>query len=33
MGVMRGAYRDLVEKPKVKKPLGNPRCRWEDILK
>jgi hypothetical protein len=25
------AYRILVEKPQGKRPLGNPRCRWEDI--
>jgi hypothetical protein len=31
MGTRRGAYRDLVERPEVKKPLG--RRRWEDIIK
>ena len=33
MGEMRGAYRDLVGKPEVKRPLGRPRCRWEDTIK
>jgi hypothetical protein len=31
MGERRGAYRNLVGKPKGKRQLGNPRCRWEDI--
>jgi hypothetical protein len=26
MGIMRNSH-----KPKGKKPLGRPRCRWEDI--
>jgi hypothetical protein len=30
MGVRRGAYRALVEKPEGRKPLGRPRRRWED---
>jgi hypothetical protein len=25
-------YRVLVEKPGVKRPLGRPRCRWEDNI-
>jgi hypothetical protein len=24
-------YRVLVEKPEGKRPLGRPRCRWEDL--
>jgi hypothetical protein len=28
----RGVYRVLVEKPEGKRPLGRPRCRWEDIV-
>jgi len=31
MGERRGAYRVLVGRPKGKSPLGNSRCRWEDI--
>jgi hypothetical protein len=31
MGEHRGVYRALVGKPKGKRPLGRPRCRWEDI--
>jgi hypothetical protein len=27
----RGVYRVLVGKPEGKRPLGRPRCRWEDI--
>ena len=26
-------YRVLVEKPEGKRPLGKPRCRWEDTIK
>jgi len=26
-------YRVLVGKPEEKRPLGRPRCRWEDIIK
>ena len=33
MGQGRGAYRVLVGKPEVKRPLGRPRCRWEDNIK
>ena len=29
----RGVYRVLVEKPDGKRPLGRPRCRWEDNMK
>ena len=29
----RNAYRVLVEKPEGKRPLGRPRCRWEDNIK
>jgi len=27
----RGAYRCLVGKPEGNRPLGRPRCRWENI--
>jgi hypothetical protein len=27
------AYRILVKKPKRKRALGRPRCRWEDNIK
>ena len=30
MGDMRGIFRVLVGKPEGKRPLGRPRCRWED---
>ena len=33
MGERRGVYRGLVGKPEGKKPLGRPRCRWEDNIK
>jgi hypothetical protein len=29
----RGVYRVLVRKPEGKRPLGRPRCRWEDNIK
>ena len=29
----RNAYRVLVRKPESKRPLGRPRCRWEDNIK
>jgi len=29
----RGVYRVLVGKPKGKKPLGRPRCRWQGNIK
>jgi hypothetical protein len=31
MGKRRGVCRILVGKPDGKRPLGRPRCRWEDI--
>ena len=33
MGKRRGVYRVLVSKPEGKRPLGRPRCRWEDNIK
>jgi hypothetical protein len=33
MAVERGVHRVLVGKPEVKRPLGRPRRRWEDIIK
>jgi hypothetical protein len=33
MGEGRGVYRVLVGKPKGKRPLRRPRCRWEDNIK
>jgi hypothetical protein len=33
MGEGRGVYRDLVEKPEGKRPLGRPRRRWEDNVR
>jgi hypothetical protein len=33
MGEERGVHRFLVGKPEGKRPLGRPRCRWEDIIK
>jgi hypothetical protein len=33
MGEGRGIYRVLVGRPERKKPLGRPRCRWEDNIK
>ena len=29
----RHAYRVLMGKPESKRPLGRPRCRWEDNIK
>ena len=29
----RGVLRVLVGKPEEKKPLGRPRCRWDDNIK
>jgi hypothetical protein len=31
-GGKRNAYRLLVRKPEVKRPLGRPRRRWVDII-
>jgi hypothetical protein len=28
-----GVYRFFVDKPKGKRPLGSPKCRWEDNIK
>jgi len=33
MGKARGVHRVLIGKPDGKKPLGRPRCRWEDYIK
>jgi hypothetical protein len=33
MGEGRGVYRVLMGKPEEKRPLGRPRCRWEDNIK
>jgi hypothetical protein len=33
MGEERGMHRMLVGKPEGKRPLGRPRCRWEDNIK
>jgi hypothetical protein len=33
MGDGRGVYRVLVGKHEGKRPLGRPRCRWEDNIK
>jgi hypothetical protein len=33
MGEDREAHRVLVGKPEGKRPLGRPRCRWEDNIK
>ena len=33
VGARRGVYRVLVRKPEGNKPLGKPRCRWEDNIK
>ena len=32
-GEVRGVHRVLVGKPEGKRPLGRPRCRWEDTIK
>jgi hypothetical protein len=32
-GEGRGAYRILVGRPERRRPLGRPRCRWEDNIK
>jgi hypothetical protein len=33
MGEDRGVHRALAGKPEKKRPLGRPRCRWEDNIK
>jgi hypothetical protein len=33
MGKVRGAYNILVGRPEGRRPLGRPRCRWEDNIK
>jgi hypothetical protein len=33
MGERRGVYRVVVGNPEGKRPLGRPRCRWEDNIK
>jgi hypothetical protein len=33
MGERRIVYRVLMGKPEGKKPLGRPKCRWEDNIK
>jgi len=33
MGERSGAYRNLVRKPEVKRPLGRPKRIWEDNIK
>jgi hypothetical protein len=33
MGEGRGVYMVLVGRPEGKRPLGRPRCRWEDNIK
>jgi hypothetical protein len=32
-GEERGVHRVLVGKPEGKRPLGRPRCRWEDNIR
>ena len=32
-GENRAAYRVLVGNPEGKRPIGRPRCRWEDYIK
>ena len=33
MGQGRGVHRGLMGRPEGKRPLGRPRCRWEDNIK
>jgi hypothetical protein len=33
MGEERKVYKVLVGKPEGKRPLGRPRCRWEDVIR
>jgi hypothetical protein len=32
MGKSRGAYRILMGKPEGRRPLGRPKCGWEDNI-
>jgi hypothetical protein len=32
MGEERGVHRVLMGKPEGKRPMGRPRCRWEDNI-
>jgi hypothetical protein len=32
MGEMRNVYNILVGEPEGKRPLGRPRCKWEDLI-
>jgi hypothetical protein len=32
-GEGRGVYKALVGRPEGKRPLGRPRCRWDDNIK
>jgi hypothetical protein len=33
MGEERKVYKVLVGNPEGKRPLGRPRCRWEDVIR
>jgi hypothetical protein len=33
MGEQRNVYKVLMGKPEGKRPLGRPRCRWEDGIR
>jgi hypothetical protein len=33
MGQMKNTYKIMVRKPEGKRPLGKPRCRWEDNIR
>jgi hypothetical protein len=33
MGEKINAYRDLVGRPEGRRPLGRPKCRWDDVIK
>jgi hypothetical protein len=33
VGEVKGVYRILVGRPEGRRPLGRPRCRWEDNIK
>jgi hypothetical protein len=32
-GREKGCIQDLVERPEERRPLGRPRCRWEENMK